>query len=73
MGKNLPEVIRTGSGILEHMAEDGLFDFYDGGLGLDIANRHFARMIAQVAHRYPRMKIFEIGMLTMRFPFSYFY
>ncbi|KAF2471756.1 putative equisetin synthetase [Lindgomyces ingoldianus] len=61
VGKNLPEVVRTSSGILEYMAEDGLFDFYDGGLGLDIANRHFARMVAQVAHRYPRMKILELG------------
>lgn len=54
--------MRKGTGILEHMAEDGLFDFYDGGMGLDIANRHLARMISQVAHRYPRMKILEIGM-----------
>ncbi|KAJ5660072.1 equisetin synthetase [Penicillium longicatenatum] len=61
VGKNLPEVIRTGSGILEHMTQDGLFDFYDEGLGLDIANRHFARMAAQVSHRYPHMKVFEIG------------
>ncbi len=67
VGKNLPEVIRTGSGILEFMAEDGLFDFYDSGLGLNIANRHLARMVAQVAHRYPRMKILEIGMFTCLF------
>lgn len=43
------------------MTQDGLFDFYDEGLGLDIANRHFARMAAQVSHRYPHMKVFEIG------------
>ncbi|KAK3935596.1 hypothetical protein QBC46DRAFT_462003 [Diplogelasinospora grovesii] len=61
VGKNLPDVIRTGSSILEHMTQDGLFDFYDEGLGLDIANRHFARMAAQVAHRYPHLKVFEIG------------
>ncbi|KZF23885.1 putative equisetin synthetase [Xylona heveae TC161] len=61
VGKNLPEVVRTGSSILEHMTQDGLFDFYDEGMGLDIANRHFARMAAQVSHRYPHMKVFEIG------------
>ncbi|KAJ8132306.1 hypothetical protein O1611_g1320 [Lasiodiplodia mahajangana] len=58
VGKSLPEVIRKGTGILEHM--EGLFEFYDQGLGLDMANRHLARMAAQVGHRYPQMKIFEI-------------
>lgn len=43
------------------MAEDGLFDFYDTGLGLEIANRHLARMASQLSHRYPRMKVLEIG------------
>lgn len=59
VGNNLPHVVRQGSSILEFMK--GLFDFYDQGLGLDKANRHLARMIAQLSHRYPRMKIFEIG------------
>lgn len=59
MGKSLPEVIRKGTGILEHM--EGLFDFYDEGLGLDTANRYLARMAAQIGHRYPQMKVFEIG------------
>ncbi|KAI0102477.1 putative equisetin synthetase [Nemania sp. FL0031] len=59
VGKSLPEVIRKGTGILEHM--EGLFEFYDQGLGLDMANRHLARMVAQIGHRYPQMKVFEIG------------
>ncbi|CAO2648218.1 Nn.00g074850.m01.CDS01 [Neocucurbitaria sp. VM-36] len=59
VGKNIVDVVRQGSGILEHM--DGLFDFYDQGLGLDRTNRHLARMVAQLGHRYPQMKIFEIG------------
>ncbi|KAH8162417.1 hypothetical protein CIB48_g5830 [Xylaria polymorpha] len=59
VGKSLPEVIRKGTGILEHM--EGLFDFYDEGLGLDTANRYLARMAAQIGHRYPQMKVFEIG------------
>lgn len=70
VGKNLPDVIRAGESILEHMTQDGLFDFYDEGLGLDIANRHFARMVAQVAHRYPHMKVFEIGMAFFCLTFS---
>jgi hypothetical protein len=59
VGKNLLQVIRNKAGILEHM--EGLFEFYDQGLGLDMANRHMARLIAQVGHRYPRMKLLEIG------------
>lgn len=61
VGRNLPHVVRTGAGILEYMTEDGLFEFYDTGLGLDIANRHVARMAAQLTHRYPHMNILEIG------------
>lgn len=63
VGEHVAEVIRSGSSILEYMTQSGLFDFYDAGLGLDIANRQFARMVAQMAHRYPHMKVFEIGML----------
>ncbi|XWW93079.1 hypothetical protein V2A60_001007 [Cordyceps javanica] len=59
VGKGLPQVIRDGTGILEHM--EGLFEFYDEGLGLDKANRHLARMVTQIGHRYPQMKIMEIG------------
>nr|A0A089FSA4.1 RecName: Full=Hybrid PKS-NRPS synthetase prlS; AltName: Full=Pyrrolocin biosynthesis protein S [fungal sp. NRRL 50135]AIP87510.1 pyrrolocin synthetase [fungal sp. NRRL 50135] len=59
VGKHLPDVIRKGTSILEHM--EGLFEFYDQGLGLDMANRHLARMVAQVGHRYPQMRVFEIG------------
>ncbi|KAL1875163.1 putative Hybrid PKS-NRPS biosynthetic cluster [Diaporthe australafricana] len=61
VGRNLPHVVRTGAGILEYMTEDGLFEFYDTGLGLDIANRQVARMAAQLIHRYPHMDILEIG------------
>ncbi|KGO47793.1 Acyl transferase/acyl hydrolase/lysophospholipase [Penicillium expansum] len=59
VGKNLPGVIRTRTSILEHM--EGLFEFYDQGLGLDMANRHLARMVSHIGHRYPQMKILEVG------------
>ncbi|EAW07624.1 putative equisetin synthetase [Aspergillus clavatus NRRL 1] len=59
VGKSLPGVIRTGTSILEHM--EGLFEFYDQGLGLDMANRHLARMVTHIGHRYPQMKILEVG------------
>ncbi|OQE25033.1 hypothetical protein PENFLA_c009G01366 [Penicillium flavigenum] len=59
VGRSLPGVIRTGTSILEHM--EGLFEFYDQGLGLDMANRHLARMVSHIGHRYPQMKILEVG------------
>ncbi|KAK8147942.1 hypothetical protein G3M48_000684 [Beauveria asiatica] len=58
-GRSIIEVIRNGTGILEHM--EGLFEFYDEGLGLDMANRHFASMVSHIGHRYPQMKVLEIG------------
>ncbi|KAI0413959.1 lovastatin nonaketide synthase [Xylaria grammica] len=62
VGENLPRVIREGSSILEHMTKDGILDnFYEEGFGLDRANEYIAEMVAQVAHRYPRMNILEIG------------
>ena len=62
VGENLPKVIRDRSNILEYMAQDGLLsDFYEQGLGLTASNRWISRIVRQIAHRYPHMKIFEIG------------
>lgn len=62
VGENLPTVIRDRSNILEYMAQDGLLtDFYEQGLGLTASNRWIGRMVRQLAHRTPHMKIFEIG------------
>lgn len=46
---------------------EGLFEFYDQGLGLDMANRHLARMVSHIGHRYPQMKILEVGKVTYTF------
>ncbi|KAH9909070.1 lovastatin nonaketide synthase [Xylariomycetidae sp. FL2044] len=62
VGENLPQVIREGSSILEHMTKDGMLDnVYEEGFGLDRVNDYIAEMVAQIAHRYPRMNILEIG------------
>jgi hybrid polyketide synthase/nonribosomal peptide synthetase ACE1 len=38
-----------------------LDDVYEEGFGLDLVNKYIAHMTAQIAHRYPRMNILEIG------------
>ncbi|OAQ95890.1 hypothetical protein LLEC1_01631 [Akanthomyces lecanii] len=62
VGNNLPQCIRDKSHILEHMAKDGMLDdVYEEGFGLNLVNEYIADMAAQIAHRYPRMNILEIG------------
>ncbi|RHZ43317.1 uncharacterized protein CDV56_101073, partial [Aspergillus thermomutatus] len=58
VGENLPTVIKENGNILEHMTKNGVLDdFY----GIETANNWIARMVEQLAHRYPRMSILEIG------------
>ncbi|KAL4880555.1 hypothetical protein BJY04DRAFT_219024 [Aspergillus karnatakaensis] len=62
VGENLNQAIRDGTSILEHMTKDGMLDeVYEEGFGLIFANRHLCRVAAQIAHRYARMDIIEIG------------
>ncbi|RAL11483.1 lovastatin nonaketide synthase [Aspergillus homomorphus CBS 101889] len=62
VGSNLPETVRSGASILEHMVKDSMLDrIYEDGFGLNPINDSIARMVGQIAHRYPRMNIFEIG------------
>lgn len=62
VGENLPAVIRNRGNILEYMAQDGLLsNFYEEGMGLKASNRWIGRMVRQISHRYPHMRIFEIG------------
>ncbi len=62
MGNNLSQCIRDKSNILEHMVKDGMLDdVYEEGFGLNLVNEYIADMAAQIAHRYPRMNILEIG------------
>ncbi|KAJ5504966.1 hypothetical protein N7463_007840 [Penicillium fimorum] len=61
-GQNLPKVIREKDSILQYMTKDDLLGrFYKEGLGLQAANWWLANMAKQISHRYPRMKILEIG------------
>ncbi|KAM0228605.1 hypothetical protein ACHAPO_010577 [Fusarium lateritium] len=62
VGENLPQVIRDSGNILEHMTKDGMLqDVYEQGFGLNLVNQYIAHMTSQIAHRYPRMNILEIG------------
>lgn len=64
VGAHLPETVRSGSSILEHMVKDSMWDkIYEEGFGLDQMNDYIAHMVGQIAHRYPRMNLLEIGRL----------
>ncbi len=43
------------------MVDGLLYRFYEGGAGFDVANVWLARVVAQITHRYPRMRVLEIG------------
>jgi hybrid polyketide synthase/nonribosomal peptide synthetase ACE1 len=65
VGEHLEEEVRRNGTMLEHMMKDGLLDqFYEelaGPRGVEAANTWYGRLVAQIAHRYPRMHLFEIG------------
>lgn len=55
----IPEMRRNGS-MIEHMLDGGLLDrFYEECF--EAANVWIARVLKQISHRYPRMRLFEIG------------
>lgn len=62
VGDHLLHVLRTGTSMLEFMNKDGLLNaFYEDGLVSGPNNRWLARVVAQVAHRFPAMNILEVG------------
>ncbi|KAF4339693.1 polyketide synthase [Fusarium beomiforme] len=67
-GKHLADAIRSGGSILEHLAKDELLSRFYQNLtaqsGQENANSWYACVVAQIAHRFPRMHILEIGVGT---------
>ncbi|KAI0966399.1 hypothetical protein F4678DRAFT_484245 [Xylaria arbuscula] len=62
VGENLPAIVRGDVPPLQVMMQDGMLDrLYVEGLGFREANRDLAVLAGQLAHRYPDMKILEIG------------
>lgn len=62
VGENLPAAVRGETTMLEHLLKDNMLDdFYKLGSGFQRYNWFLAAMVKQIAHRYPHMKILEIG------------
>ena len=62
VGENICGVIRGESTMLEHMLKDSMLShLYTSGIGFPRTNRYTARTAQQIAHRYPKMNILEIG------------
>ncbi len=63
VGDNLIPVIRAGTSMLEHMNQDGLLRaFYEeNAICSGPTGRWLARVVSQIAHRYPGLNIFEVG------------
>lgn len=48
--------------MLELVAQDDMLEeLYANGLGFATCRGYLAQMVKQLAHRYPRMRLLEIG------------
>ena len=66
VGENLPRALRRETSILEHLLANNLLnEFYVSAMGVKEVTQFLATTVAQVVHRYPRMKILEIGRLLL--------
>ncbi|KAK1975928.1 hypothetical protein LZ30DRAFT_693236 [Colletotrichum cereale] len=62
VGENLLEILRGTVPALQVMMQDGMLDrLYTEGLGCREANQDLAALAGQLGHRYPHMKVLEIG------------
>ena len=62
VGENLAAAVRGETVILEHMLKDGMLNqYYVESLGLRQYTAFLTDVIAQITHRYPHMRILEIG------------
>ena len=62
VGTHLPQVVRRETTMLEHMVHNDVLDrFYKFGLGFQRANGFLGQVARQIAHRYPRARILEVG------------
>ncbi|OKL60321.1 hypothetical protein UA08_04451 [Talaromyces atroroseus] len=62
VGENLAAAVRGETNILQHLLADGLLNkYYTDAMGLKETTEFLAKSVAQVVHRYPHMKILEIG------------
>ncbi|KAM5462795.1 putative Hybrid PKS-NRPS biosynthetic cluster [Microsporum audouinii] len=62
VGRNIPLVVRGETTILEHLFKDDLLTrYYADALPFPSYTRYLARTVKQLTHRYPAMKILEVG------------
>lgn len=62
LGHSLPAIVRGTLPVLQTMMEDDrLGRLYKEGSGCPQANHILGSLISQLSHRYPRMKILEVG------------
>lgn len=62
VGENLAAAVRGETVILEHMLKDGMLNqYYVESLGLQPYTAFLTDIVAQITHRYPHMRILEIG------------
>ena len=62
VGTHLPTALRERRSMLEFMmADQRLNDYYEHGLGYKRCYHILSIIIRRIAHRYPRMKVLEVG------------
>jgi hybrid polyketide synthase / nonribosomal peptide synthetase ACE1 len=62
VGENLAAAVRGETNMLQHLLADNLLNsFYVEAMGPKELTEFLARTVTQVVHRYPHMKILEIG------------
>ncbi|RJE27113.1 polyketide synthase [Aspergillus sclerotialis] len=62
IGEHMAKVIDGQSNILEYLTKDNLLSkYYEDALGIAHYSEYLARVVAQIVHRYPHMRIIEIG------------
>lgn len=62
VGRELSSIIRGELSLSDRLeSTDLLSDFFTNSLGLSSSNYSLGRLVKQLSHRYPRMKVIEIG------------
>lgn len=62
VGENLAAAVRGETNMLQHLLADNLLNsFYEEAMGPKELTQFLAKTVHQVVHRFPHMKILEIG------------
>ncbi|OTA65769.1 hypothetical protein K449DRAFT_431220 [Hypoxylon sp. EC38] len=62
LGSKLPSILRDSEPTLQVLKEDGMLQrLYAEGLGVSEINGHLGTLLDLLVHRYPRMRVLEVG------------